>query len=176
MSEPIYVPADWLPGPGDLAYVTHTDGREELRGNSDLSGKWWYSLAGDSNAWRESDVTLVVRAQVTDPRTHVVIDPNSPETSAVWGHAAANLSSFRDYLRSMLVTVPEPPLPEPNGLGAVVENKVSANLFVRTVGTRPWCDHRYGVGYEWSGLGDVRVLSHGHGCTCGGPGCPGGAT
>lgn len=120
MSDPIYVPADWRPEPGDLAFVTHRDGREELRFHALQSRGWWHSLAGDSNVWRVVDVTLVVRAQVTDPRTHVAIDTTDDAAmKALVGARSAGV--MRSHLTALLVTVPEPPLPEPNGLGAVVE-------------------------------------------------------
>lgn len=75
--------------------------------------------------------------------------------------------------------------PEPNGLGAVVKGTTadgSGATWVRAIrngGPAVWAlSIPDTAGRErwwlWSAMRVTEVVSHGVGCTCGGPGCPGG--
>lgn len=76
-----------------------------------------------------------------------------------------------NVLRSLL------PSPEPNGRGAVVLRWSDGVLLRRRGGGWQIIDKELGsdtawTNYMWS-ASDV-VISHGHGCSCGAPDCPGG--
>jgi len=157
-------------------YVAKVRGVEGVRGV--LRSDGWFiapELVGGLFLHRPHHVTDLRPLWTADPES----DEDARELLGVLRkyHAGFDLHAAVTILRDL--ANPEPPLVEPNGLGAVVE---SANGLRRWVygGDRKWRDE-YGtvLGFpqnapQWPRHG--RVLSHGYGCTCGGPDCPGGAS
>ena len=124
------------------------------------------------------DLAIRLRALAAELASVVTLDPNNPDDVQRFveaGHRAwRGGMSGGDALRSLL---PTPPLPEPNGLGAVVdESPGKADRLIRDgqSNERPWCVVGRDDRWRWEELELPTVLSHGVGCTCGGPGCPGG--
>lgn len=122
---------------------------------------------------------------VVDPASVVTLDPNDAGDLGALTRAMVDavghsltFAVAEQVLRSLL---PTPPLPEPNGLGAVVE--WDGDVFVRAEknpALAPWLrvvEKRDGsLGWRfWSDMPGAVVKGHGVGCTCGGPGCPGAA-
>ena len=122
---------------------------------------------------------LLARFAVVDPASVVTLDPNKPDDvqrlhqAFGWSHNSA-LPRVEDALRSLL---PTPPVPEPNGLGAVVAARHEHIAGHGIFDGQAWC-FRYGGGAHHAlppgSLDIVTVEQHGVGCSCGGPGCPGG--
>lgn len=191
-----YEPADWRPQPGDVAEVTEADGDgPELR--CFLKDGWWMPLNGYGLQWNR--IKRARRLQVVDPASVVVLDPDNPDDVKRLWQASINCEQgnwpYAEALRSLLLPSPTPP--EPNGLGAVVEC-INGNFYELHRGkwwhTRiSWSSRASSARRSWPaftasspahrkppsnlvGLSVVRVLSHGVGCTCGAPDCPGDAS
>lgn len=113
----------------------------------------------------------------TDLRPLWAADPESDDYRAL---AEAYMSVEGDVYEGMRAAIralasPSLSLVEPNGLGAVVDCKYIGHM-VRGV------DGLWRGGFdgddviEWSPVAVIGIRSHGVGCTCGGPDCPGGAS
>ncbi len=114
----------------------------------------------------------------TDLRPLVVLDPESDDWEALADAYMRAGGNVYDYLRAALRTLanPEPPLVEPNGIGAYVET-ADGGYTLGVDGNWRNEDGSIHQRYPLDPMGPAPLIySHGHGCTCGGPDCPGGAS
>ena len=176
-TSPTYEPAGWAPG--DVAEVRYMGGgflrafRPSRRGWQTNTDSWL------PDAW----VTEARRLEVVDPATTVTLRPDNPDdVQRVADLQFWTLGEAEAFLRSLL---PLSAPPEPNGLGAVVKGTTadgSGATWVRAIrngGPAVWAlSIPDPAGRErwwlWSAMRVTAVLSHGVGCSCSGPGCPGG--
>lgn len=165
-----YEPADWRPEPGEVAEVVW-DGETARRVLTD-TGAWW-----SRDGWiPNSAVEHVRRLQVVDPASTVVLDPDNPDDVQRLAVALAKHDESKSaysvtadlVLRSLL---PSPTPPEPNGLGAVVEDARYGPI-VRTHEGH-WLDRSHSR-VEYLPQQVEEITQHGVGCTCGAPDCDGG--
>lgn len=115
-----------------------------------------------------------------DATRKVVLDPDNPDDVERFRLAAQSFyndghdDDGQTALRSLL---PSSPIPEPNGLGSVAECAYRESGGHAIYDGRAWT-FRAGAlvvyGRYWGELDVSTVVAHGVGCTCSGPGCPGG--
>ncbi len=110
----------------------------------------------------------------TDLRPLWTADPESDEDRLDLEVAWQDNATVRDVLRAL--ANPEPPPVEPNGVGAYVET-ADGGYTLGVDGNWRNEDGFIHQGYPRDPMGPAPlVYSHGYGCTCGGPDCPGGAS
>lgn len=132
------------------------------------------------------------KLKLVDPATTVTLRPDNPDDVKRLADALDSLSTAgawtaSDAVAAMRSLLPPSGPPEPNGLGAVVEGfagrdgvKVEWVRAIHDGGPAKWAislpvpPNDVERWWLWSAMHITAVLSHGVGCTCGGPGCPGG--
>lgn len=163
-----YEPADWRPEPGDVVEATNQHGTFRCRVSS--AG---LTLKLSNNGY-VTNPSHVRRLLVVDPASVVVLDPDNPDdverlAEAIKANPIGAWPSVAEAALRSLLPVVTPP--EPNGLGAVVEDARFGPI-VRT--QDGWWIDRSHSRIEFLTDQAEEVLSHGVGCSCGAPDCNGG--
>ena len=166
MTGPTYEPADWCqPQYGSCALLFGHEGPHH---------------GYPQNILTAAEQLLAQGSLSVDPATTVTLRPDNPDDVKRLADALDSLSTAgawtaSDAVAAMRSLLPPSAPPEPNGLGAVVEWPGSRWIRAYLKHDLPWLNGSVTPSRaRWDEFDSVVILTHGWGCSCSGPGCPGG--